>query len=114
MSPFLRLSLRFLSLGAIAVTGHPAGPAAIAARNCNAKALYFITNEPENAVTALQVGANGLLTGLSEMTPAGGAGASAVDGSTNQPAGPDALVSQSALTVAGNVRMPFRMESEWN
>lgn len=66
------------------------------------KALYIITNEATNEVVALPIGMDGMLsTGISMAT--GGAGANAVDGSTNEPAAPDALVSQSALTVAGNV-----------
>lgn len=67
------------------------------------KALYFITNDEANAVVALRVGPDGLLSPGS-VTPTNGAGSVALD-SKNQPATPDALVSQSALTVAGNVSL---------
>jgi len=65
------------------------------------KALYFITNDETNSVVALPIGADGRLS-LGSVTPTGGAGSVALN-SEGQPATPDALVSQSALTIAGNV-----------
>ncbi len=65
------------------------------------RALYFITNDDANAVVALPIGADGRLSPGS-VTPTGGAGSVALN-SDNKPATPDALVSQSALTIAGNV-----------
>lgn len=67
-----------------------------------AKAVYFITNDAQNAVVALNVNADGTLSdGSTTMT--GGQGASGIDGETKSAAGPDALFSQSALKVDGNV-----------
>lgn len=68
-----------------------------------ARAIYIITNDAANAVVAVPVAANGMLSG-GTCTATGGAGSNSINGATNEPAAPDALVSQSALTVAGNVR----------
>ncbi|CCF39571.1 hypothetical protein CH063_00028 [Colletotrichum higginsianum] len=65
------------------------------------KAIYTITNENANAVVAVPISRTGMLSkGTSIMT--GGMGSNFIDGITNKPAAPDALASQSALTVAGN------------
>ncbi|KAL8832658.1 MAG: hypothetical protein Q9170_004798 [Blastenia crenularia] len=67
------------------------------------KAIYFISNNPAgNSIIAMKVGADGTLSEGSS-TPTGGKGASAIDGMTNQTAGPDALFSQSALKVEGHM-----------
>ncbi|KAI5459239.1 hypothetical protein BGZ63DRAFT_447794 [Mariannaea sp. PMI_226] len=65
------------------------------------KAIYMITNDASNAVVAVSIGRNGLLSHGSN-TATGGAGANSISSSTNQPAAPDALISQSSLTIAGN------------
>ncbi|KAL1878104.1 hypothetical protein VTK73DRAFT_8065 [Phialemonium thermophilum] len=65
-----------------------------------AKAVYFITNDKANSVVALSVEQDGKLS-LGSVTPTGGNGSVALN-SDNQPATPDALISQSALTVAGH------------
>jgi hypothetical protein len=65
------------------------------------KALYLLTNDEANAVVALPIDANGKLS-PGTVTPTGGCGSVALN-SDKQPATPDALVSQSALTVAGSV-----------
>ncbi|KAI2462976.1 hypothetical protein F4781DRAFT_426738 [Annulohypoxylon bovei var. microspora] len=65
------------------------------------KAVYLITNNVANAIVAMPIKADGTLA-AGTVTPSGGNGSSTIDGSTNQPAGPDSLASQSALTVAGN------------
>jgi hypothetical protein len=65
------------------------------------KAIYILTNDAENAVVALPIGADGLLS-KGKVMKTGGAGSVAVDAEGN-PATPDALLSQSALTIAGNV-----------
>ncbi|KAJ4302716.1 hypothetical protein N0V90_001606 [Kalmusia sp. IMI 367209] len=71
------------------------------AKTAVGKAVYFITNEAENAVVALPIKNDGsLVKGNSIKT--GGAGSNSIDGATGQPAKPDALVGQSALTVVGN------------
>lgn len=67
-----------------------------------AKAVYFMTNEAQNAVVALPVGMNGSLA-MGTTTSTGGAGGSQVsmtDGTSN---GPDALGSQASVQVADNV-----------
>jgi hypothetical protein len=65
------------------------------------RALYLITNDESNSVVALPIGTDGRLSS-GRVIPTGGGGSVALNGD-NQPATPDALVSQSALTVAGNV-----------
>jgi len=65
------------------------------------KAIYFLTNDAENAVVALPIGADGTLS-AGKLAKTGGAGSVAVD-EDGKPAAPDALVGQSALTVVGNV-----------
>lgn len=67
------------------------------------KAVYFITNDAKNAVAAVPIGDDGTLSGGS-VTDTCGKGANSIDGMTNQPAAPDALVGQSAVSVAGQVR----------
>lgn len=69
----------------------------------NAKAIYFITNDACNSVVALRVAADGTLSDGS-ITSTGGAGMNAIDSATGGPAAPDALFSQGAVKVAGNVR----------
>jgi hypothetical protein len=73
--------------------------------NCNAgngKAIYFLTNNQQNAVVALPIGADGTLSN-GTVTGTNGAGSNSIDGATNSSAGPDALVGQAALTVTGQV-----------
>lgn len=67
------------------------------------KAVYLMTNEASgNSIVGLKVAADGSLTAGS-LTPTGGKGASGIDGSTNQTAAPDALFSQSAIKVEGDM-----------
>ncbi|KIY00244.1 uncharacterized protein Z520_03929 [Fonsecaea multimorphosa CBS 102226] len=66
-----------------------------------ARAIYFITNDASNSVAAVPVASNGLLSEGS-LTPTGGEGGNSISGATNQPAAPDALISQSSVTIAGN------------
>ncbi|PTN52988.1 hypothetical protein C9J98_17970, partial [Stenotrophomonas panacihumi] len=63
-------------------------------------AVYLITNEENNAVVAMPIRRDGTLS-TGRLASTCGSGASGIDGSTNQSAGPDALFSQSSLTVAG-------------
>lgn len=65
------------------------------------KAIYFLTNDQTNGVVAIPIGADGTLS-QGTVTGTGGCGAVALN-SSNQPATPDALVSQSALTLVGDV-----------
>lgn len=68
----------------------------------NGKAAYIITNdEKQNAVAAITINPDGTL-GDASVTETGGVGSIAVD-ADGKPAVPDALVGQSALTIAGNV-----------
>ena len=99
----------FLSLALIAkaVSGRPAScEAAAAAAGRNGKAVYIITNEKENQVLALPIDKSGILSS-GTCIGTGGEGSVAVDASNN-PAVPDALLSQSSLTIAGNVRDSFK------
>jgi hypothetical protein len=61
-----------------------------------------MTNDAENAVVALPIAPDGTLS-KGTVTKTAGAGSIAINGMTNMPGLPDALVSQSSLTVAGNV-----------
>ncbi|KAK9318982.1 hypothetical protein V1517DRAFT_267055 [Lipomyces orientalis] len=64
------------------------------------KAIYFLTNDAVNAVVAVPVAADGTLS-YGTVTGTGGAGSSSISGSTMMPSAPDALLSQNALTIAG-------------
>jgi len=99
----------FLSLAphVLAMPARGCRTAASAAAAANGKAIYMITNDQANAVVAIPIGNDGLLQAAgASRTTTGGAGANGIDGSVNQPAAPDALFSQSSLTIAGNVRGP--------
>ena len=89
------------------VTSHPAG----CQSRSSGGAVYLITNSQSNSVVSLRMQSNGMLSAGSS-TSTGGAGSNGIIGSTNQPAVPDALFSQSALTVAGNVCNLQRTELE--
>ncbi|KAL8788301.1 MAG: hypothetical protein Q9195_007357 [Heterodermia aff. obscurata] len=80
-----------------------AKPSAKVAAQPNAKAIYLLTNDAAgNSVVAMKVAADGTLSDGS-ITPTGGNGASGIDGKSKAPAAPDALFSQSALKVEGNM-----------
>ncbi|KAJ9148577.1 3-carboxymuconate cyclase [Pleurostoma richardsiae] len=97
---FSRLSIFLLALAPILV--HVSGrPAACKATPKAAKAVYVMSNAQANCVAAIPIGADGMLSN-GTCTVTGGAGSNSIDGTTNQPAAPDALVSQSSLTIAGN------------
>ncbi|OKL61705.1 hypothetical protein UA08_02171 [Talaromyces atroroseus] len=66
-----------------------------------AKAVYFLTNEDLNSVVSIPINLDGTLSG-GLTTPTGGNGSSTVN-ATGGPNGPDALGSQSALTVLENL-----------
>ena len=69
------------------------------------QAIYFISNnDGANSVAALPVTKNGSIS-TGTMTPTGGAGASMVDPTTRLPESPDALSSQGAVRVVGNVSL---------
>ncbi|RDW86100.1 uncharacterized protein DSM5745_02742 [Aspergillus mulundensis] len=63
------------------------------------KAVYLLTNNPENAVIGVPIQRNGLL-GHAQVTLTGGIGESGLD-NAGVPAGPDSLFSQGAVAVAG-------------
>lgn len=73
------------------------------------KAVYFMTNEAANSIVAMRVTANGSLS-QGSVTSTGGAGMNGIDSSTGGPAAPDALFSQGAVKVAGNVSVLECME----
>ncbi|KAK8085903.1 hypothetical protein PG994_000877 [Apiospora phragmitis] len=87
----------------------PMAPGALARpSSCKAnlvapRAIYTISNDQQNAVVAMPVQADGMVGKATTSTATGGIGANGIDGSTNQPSAPDALFSQSALTVAGKM-----------
>ena len=98
------LPLILLSLFSFALEGE--GSPIQAGNSCSSvstgKAIYFITNDEANGVVALPIANDGTLS-QGTVTKTGGAGSVAVN-ADGQPATPDALVGQSALTMAGNVR----------
>ncbi|KAG8161165.1 hypothetical protein KVR01_009429 [Diaporthe batatas] len=101
------VSLIALAPSAIQVSARPArrscGSNAGAAKVANGKAVYVLSNQADNAVVAVPIAQDGTLDEAGgSSTSTGGAGAAGIDGSTNAPSNPDALFSQSALTVAGN------------
>lgn len=69
------------------------------------KAVYFMTNEEQNAVAAVPISADGTLSG-GTLECTGGKGSNSIDGTTNEPAQPDPLVGQSSLSLVGNVSSP--------
>ncbi|KZL84172.1 3-carboxymuconate cyclase [Colletotrichum incanum] len=96
MPPVLTL-LFLLVTSPVAVLARPA--------RCNrtngvGKGKYTITNDKVNAVVAVPISSNGMLSGRISIST-GGAGSNFFDSTTNGPAAPDALASQSALTIAG-------------
>ncbi|KAL7798324.1 hypothetical protein V8C37DRAFT_399114 [Trichoderma ceciliae] len=67
------------------------------------RAIYMNSNEERNSVIALPIGSNGLVSqGTSTSTGGAGSKVFVVSGNTTQPAGTDALASQSAVSIAGN------------
>lgn len=68
------------------------------------RAIYFLTNDANNAVVSIPIAADGTLS-EGTVTVTGGAGSNAINGANNMPAAPDALVAQSSLTIAGNVSL---------
>lgn len=95
-TPFL-LSVAALATG---ITSHPVKSACQS--SLSQGAIYLLTNTQSNSVVSLRIDADGKLSSGSS-TSTGGSGSNSIDGTTNQPAAPDALVSQSALTVAKGV-----------
>ncbi|KAI1803084.1 hypothetical protein F4811DRAFT_526508 [Daldinia bambusicola] len=65
------------------------------------KAVYFLSNDNENSIVALPIQPDGTLK-AGKRNPVNGVGSNTIDGSTKQPAAPDALVSQSSITISGN------------
>ncbi|POS79352.1 hypothetical protein DHEL01_v202237 [Diaporthe helianthi] len=100
------VSLLALASSAIQVSARPArscGSKGCAAKVTNGKAVYMLSNQASNTVVAVPIAQDGTLNEAGgSSTTTGGAGATGIDGSTNAPSNPDALFSQSALTVAGN------------
>ena len=64
--------------------------------------LYITTNNAANAIAAIPIGRDGTLS-AGQLTYTGGSGANFVEMATGAIARPDALDSQSSLTMAGNV-----------
>lgn len=87
------------------VSSHPACRPEMNMAAANGKAIYVLTNDDQNGVLALPIKKDGTLA-KGQVAMTGGAGSIAVDADGN-PATPDALVSQSALTIAGNVSCEY-------
>ncbi|RFU80131.1 hypothetical protein TARUN_2094 [Trichoderma arundinaceum] len=67
------------------------------------RAIYTLSNEEHNSVIALPIGSNGLLSkGTTTSTYGAGSNILVVKDNKKQLGAPDALASQSALTIAGN------------
>ncbi|KAF4434847.1 hypothetical protein FACUT_7507 [Fusarium acutatum] len=81
-------------------SSHPACKPGMNSNAMTGKAIYVLTNEEANGVLAIPIGQDGTLS-KGKVTMTGGAGSVAVD-AEGKPATPDALISQSALTIAGN------------
>lgn len=97
------ISVRYHHKGAAQNATCPGLAAGAGAATTNAKAIYFITNDPCNSVVALKVATDGTLSDGS-ITGTGGAGMNGILSATGGPAAPDSLFSQGAVKVAGNVR----------
>ncbi|KAK1978899.1 hypothetical protein LZ30DRAFT_727660 [Colletotrichum cereale] len=72
----------------------------VGAANKVGKVIYTTTNDKDNAVVAIPISSNGMLSKGNKIAT-GGAGSNFFDPAAKGPAAPDALASQSALTVAG-------------
>ncbi|SCU89934.1 LAFA_0E21968g1_1 [Lachancea sp. 'fantastica'] len=102
----LRIIELGLLLGAIATQAVEALPAFIPPSSAsqwvsNGQALYFQTNEKDNAIVSVKINENGTLSeGLKVWT--NGTGASEISAATNQTASPDGLSSQGSVAVVGN------------
>lgn len=90
-------------------TSHPACKPGMNSNAMTGKAIYVLTNEKANGVLAIPIGQDGTLS-KGKVTMTGGAGSVAVD-AKGKPATPDALISQSALTIAGNVSLNFLIDT---
>lgn len=66
------------------------------------KAVYLQSNMQDNSVISIPIGRDGKLYG-GMVTSSGGMGGDSIDGTTNKPAGPDALSSQGSVAVSGDV-----------
>ncbi|KAH6620271.1 hypothetical protein C7974DRAFT_399339 [Boeremia exigua] len=69
--------------------------------SASGRAVYFMTNDAENAVVALPIGRDGLLS-RGTVTKTDGAGSNFINSATGLRAAPDALSAQSSLVVAGD------------
>lgn len=99
MSPLSQIiTLASLALGATALPYTSAESCPVPPR-----ALYTITNDYNNSVLALPVGPDGKIPGctVGKLTATGGWGGNTIN--DGKKAAPDALSSQSALTIVGNV-----------
>lgn len=105
MTPFSAWAAALLAIVASLVDAAPPACRAVnqhqVAQQQVGKAIYFLTNEAENAVVALPIGSDGLLS-AGQVVMTGGAGGFAVNAS-GQPQLPDGLNSQSSITLVDNV-----------
>ncbi|KAI1474268.1 hypothetical protein F4774DRAFT_342144 [Daldinia eschscholtzii] len=81
----------------------PAAPA-------TGKAVYFLSNDAENTIVALPIQPDGTLK-AGKRNPVNGVGSNVIDGTTKEPAAPDALVSQSSLVISGKTVFAVNAQS---
>ncbi|KAL4966660.1 uncharacterized protein BDV14DRAFT_198781 [Aspergillus stella-maris] len=93
----MRFSAGLLLL--LAALSVDATPVSNSSHGGSSKAVYVLTNNPDNAVIGVPIEKDGLL-GFGKVASTGGIGQSGVD-ADGVPAGPDSLFSQGAVTVAG-------------
>ncbi|KAK9242886.1 hypothetical protein V1506DRAFT_34711 [Lipomyces tetrasporus] len=102
MPAILQSILLSAALWSLLATGQPYrhGGSLSAEKAPTGKAVYLLTNDAVNAVVAVPIAADGTLS-YGTVTGTRGAGSSSISGSTMMPSAPDALLSQNALTIAG-------------
>lgn len=67
------------------------------------KAIYFISNDAENAIVSLPIKSDGTVS-MGSKTPTGGKGSNiATNGDAAKQQAPDSLGSQGSVSVAGDV-----------
>lgn len=70
--------------------------------NSVGKAIYFISNDADNAVVALPIKSDGTVS-MGSKTPTGGEGSNIATNGTSMRQAPDSLGSQGSVTAVGEV-----------
>lgn len=71
------------------------------------KVVYFLSNDADNSIIALPIQPDGTLK-AGKKTSVNGVGSNTLN-AMKQPAAPDALVSQSSITISGNVGLTYTL-----